>query len=107
MTKNSTSEQVRSGLAAEHDEAYSRFYRFACDVLASASRKARAKGKHLPLADQIAAMALAHLRVVAVMLAERPEIDPAIFDGEMTRHVALIREQIAELESFKRKQGIS
>jgi hypothetical protein len=52
-------------------------------------------------------MALAHLRVVAVMLAERPEIDPAIFDGEMTRHVALIREQIAELESFKRKQGIS
>jgi hypothetical protein len=49
---------------------------------------------------------MAHLRVAAMLLAERPEIDPAIFDGEMTKHVSRAAEQIAEYNEFKRKAGI-
>jgi hypothetical protein len=88
------------------DGAYSRFYRAACDALADASRNVRLEGAQLPLADQITALALAHLRVVALLLAETPGIDPAIFDGEMTRHVSLARKQIAECNEFRRKAGM-
>lgn len=74
---------------SDNDEEYLPFYRAACAALHAATHKVRAKGTKLSQIDQISALTMAHLRVAALLLAERPEIDPAIFDGEMTKHVAL------------------
>jgi hypothetical protein len=71
------------------DKEYMPFYRAACHALNEATHKVRSKGAKLSQIDQITALTMAHLRVAALLLAERPEIDPAIFDGEMTKHVAL------------------
>jgi hypothetical protein len=73
---------------SDNDKEYMRFYRAACNALNTATQKVRAKGTKLSQIDQISALTIAHLRVAALLLAERPEIDPAIFDGEMTKHVA-------------------
>jgi hypothetical protein len=90
----------------DNDQAYMRFYRAACDALAGASRKIRSKGTKLSQIDQISALTMAHLRVAALLLAERPEIDPAIFDGEMTRHVSAALKLIAENNEYKRTAGL-
>jgi predicted alpha-1,6-mannanase (GH76 family) len=93
------------------DETFTRFYREACDALMEATQKVRrTKGKKLSQIDQIAALVMAHLRIAGLLLAERPEIDPAIFDGEMTRHVAMTVKQISEITNYdewKRKAAMA
>jgi hypothetical protein len=103
------------------DKEYMPFYRTACDALNAATQKVRAKGTKLSQIDRISALTMAHLRVAAmaatgkaradsaaalatsVLLAERPEIDPAIFDGEMTKHVSRAAKQIADYNDWKHK----
>jgi hypothetical protein len=88
---------------SDNDKEYMRFYRAACDALNAATQKVRAKRTKLSQVDQISALTMAHLRVAAMLLAERPEIDPAIFDGEMTKHVSRAAKQIADYNDWKRK----
>jgi hypothetical protein len=89
------------------DQNFMTFHREACEALNEATRNVRAKGACLPQADQITALTMAHLRVAAMLLAEMPEIDPAIFDGEMTKHVANTIKQVAEHNEWKRKQAMT
>jgi hypothetical protein len=104
MTRKSASEQVQSQSEFEmraDDETFTRFYREACDAVMEATQNVRStKGRKLSQIDQIAALVMAHLRVAGLLLAERPEIDPAIFDGEMTKHVAMTVKQIAEITDY-------
>jgi hypothetical protein len=93
-------------MTKDDDKEYMPFYRVACDALNAATQEIRSKGTKLSQIDQITALVMAHLRVAALLLAERPEIDPAIFDGEMTKHVSSAVKQIAEYNEFKRKAGM-